>query len=90
MRSLVARGFAVRVCANDFLLLYVARERTSLGLFILASLQRNSAFGVERGLKYFVTRAFGSGCLLLGMGSRYGGSGSIQLQEIEEFCMLGW
>lgn len=84
----IRRGLFIRVEANDFLLFYLSFERQSLGLYVLASFQRDSAFSTEAGLKYFIMGAVGTGMILLGLVLLYSATGSFVFREVE-MCGLG-
>lgn len=63
---------AVCLCfADDFLLIYLAIELQSFGLYVFATFNRNSEFSTESGLKYFVFGAIISCFLLLGFAFIY-------------------
>jgi NADH-quinone oxidoreductase subunit N len=63
-------------------------ELQTLSLFILVALKRNSAYGAEAGLKYFVLGALSSGLFLFGCALLYGLIGEISLQAGERICAL--
>lgn len=52
--------------ATDLLTIYISIELQSLIFYIFASLNRNSEFSTEAGLKYFILGAFASAFLLVG------------------------
>lgn len=57
-------------------------ELQTLTLFILVALKRDSAFGTEAGLKYFVLGAVSSGLFLFGCTLLYGLTGETSIQAI--------
>ena len=86
-------GMMVMVSAGDLMVLYMGLELQSLALYVLASLQRDSARSTEAGLKYFVLGALSSGLLLYGASLVYGYAGTTLfsgiLQAIGDKSELG-
>ena len=72
----------IMISSCDLLLFYLTMEMQALCFYILASLNRNSSFSVEAGLKYFVSGSFISGFYLLGCSLIYGCLGTINLNNI--------
>ncbi len=62
--------------ANHFVLLFVALETLTVGLYILVSYYRGSALTLEAGLKYLVMGALSSSLLLFGIALLYGAAGN--------------
>ena len=62
--------------ANHFVLLFVALETVTIGLYILVSYFRTSALTLEAGLKYLVMGALSSSLLLFGIVLLYGVAGN--------------
>jgi NADH-quinone oxidoreductase subunit N len=62
--------------ANHFVLLFVALETLTIGLYILVSYFRNNALTLEAGLKYLVMGALSSSLLLFGIVLLYGVAGN--------------
>ena len=69
-------GMMVMVSAGDLMALYMGLELQSLALYVVATLQRDSAKSTEAGLKYFVLGALSSGLLLYGASLVYGFAGT--------------
>jgi NADH-quinone oxidoreductase subunit N len=69
-------GAMLMVSANDMMALYVSLELSSLPLYVLAAIKRDSLKSTESGLKYFVLGALASGMLLYGISLVYGFSGT--------------
>ena len=69
-------GMMVMVSAGDLMALYMGLELQSLALYVVASIQRDSAKSTEAGLKYFVLGALSSGLLLYGASLVYGFAGT--------------
>jgi len=62
--------------SNHFLMLFVALETLTIGLYILVSYFRTSTASLEAGLKYLVLGALSSGLLLFGIVLLYGVAGN--------------
>ena len=77
-------GMFVMVSSNNLLGLYLGIEMQSLSLYVLASLNRDSAKSTEAGVKYFVLGALSSGLLLYGCSLVYGFTGSTNYYTIAE------
>ena len=77
-------GMMVMISSNDLILFYIGLELQSLGLYVLASFNRDNALSSESGLKYFVLSALSSGLLLYGCSLIYGFSGSTNFNLIAE------
>jgi len=77
-------GMFVMVSSNNLLGLYLGIEMQSLSLYVLASLNRDSAKSTEAGVKYFVLGALSSGLLLYGCSLVYGFTGSTNYYIIAE------
>ncbi len=75
-------GMMMMCSANELISLYLGVELQSLALYVLASIQRDSARSAEAGLKYFVLGALSSGMLLYGMSLVYGFTGSVTFPTI--------
>ncbi|HYP18267.1 MAG TPA: NADH-quinone oxidoreductase subunit N [Opitutus sp.] len=74
---LVATGAMMLLAqANHFLLLFVALETLTIGLYILVSYYRANPLTLEAGLKYLVMGALSSSLLLFGIVLLYGVGGS--------------
>ena len=62
--------------SNHFVLLFVALETLTIGLYILVSYFRTSGASLEAGLKYLIMGALSSGLLLFGIVLLYGVAGN--------------
>lgn len=62
--------------ANHFVLLFVALETLTIGLYILVSYYRSNALTLEAGLKYLVMGGLSSAILLFGIVLLYGVAGN--------------
>nr|YP_010619973.1 NADH dehydrogenase subunit 2 [Xiphosiphonia pinnulata]WAX03986.1 NADH dehydrogenase subunit 2 [Xiphosiphonia pinnulata] len=67
--------------AFDLLSIYLLIEFLSLTFYILTSINRNSEFSTESGLKYFILGAFTSSLLLFGFVLLYNFTGLTNLQD---------
>jgi NADH-quinone oxidoreductase subunit N len=69
-------GMMLMVSAGDLILLYMGLELQSLALYVVATMNRDSARSTEAGLKYFILGALASGLLLYGASLTYGYAGT--------------
>jgi NADH-quinone oxidoreductase subunit N len=83
--AVVAMGLLLS--AYDLIALYLALELQSLGLYVLATFNRGSAYSTEAGLKYFIVGAFSSGLLLFGGTLLYGYSGITNLEDLGRLAL---
>ena len=65
--------------SNHFVMLFVALETLTIGLYILVSYYRTNPLTLEAGLKYLVMGALSSGLLLFGITLLYGAAGNPSL-----------
>ncbi|WP_309084884.1 NADH-quinone oxidoreductase subunit NuoN [Chelativorans sp.] len=75
-------GMMLMVSANDMISLYLGLELTSLALYVVAAINRDSVRATEAGLKYFVLGALSSGMLLYGVSLVYGFTGNTSFDAI--------
>ncbi|HBQ36274.1 MAG TPA: NADH-quinone oxidoreductase subunit N, partial [Rhodobacteraceae bacterium] len=75
-------GMMMMVSAGGLLAFYIGLELQSLALYVIASLNRNSAKSTESGLNYFVLGALSSGILVYGASLIYGFAGSTAFSDI--------
>lgn len=61
---------------------YLVMEMQALCFYIMASMDKESIFSAEAGLKYFISGSIISGFFLLGVSFIYGGLGAIDLSAI--------
>lgn len=66
--------------SNHFVMLFVALETITVGLYILVSYFRASALTLEAGLKYLIMGALSSALLLFGIVLLYGAAGAPNLE----------
>lgn len=75
-------GMMFMVSATNLLSLYVSLELSSLSLYVLAAIRRDSLQSGEAGIKYFILGALSSGLLLFGVSLVYGFVGSTDYDAI--------
>ncbi len=68
--------------ANTFLTMYLGLELSSLALYAMVAIDKNSSDAAEAGMKYFVLGSLASGIFLYGVSLLYGVTGSIELHEV--------
>jgi NADH-quinone oxidoreductase subunit N len=78
---LTVLGMQVMVSAYSFLTIFLGLELSSLPLYAMVALQKNSRPATEASMKYFVMGALASGLLLYGISLLYGATGSIYIQN---------
>jgi len=76
-------GALLMVATRHLVLLFIALETMSVGVYALSGWARGRADSLEAALKYFLYGAFASGFLLYGIALFYGLSGSGDLARIE-------
>ena len=75
----VTAAMMLLVESRNFVMLFVALETVTVGLYILVSYYRTSSKTLEAGLKYLIMGALSSALLLFGIVLLYGVSGSAGL-----------
>ncbi len=75
-------GMMLMAIANDLLLIFIALEILSLGVYILTAIRRDSKEGAEAAFKYFVLGGFSSAFFLYGIAFTYGIAGTTRLDRI--------
>jgi NADH-quinone oxidoreductase subunit N len=84
---LSAAGMLLLVSSRNLVLIFVALETMSVGVYALAGWARERVSSLEASLKYFFYGAFASAFFLYGIAFFYGASGSADLAEIETALM---
>ena len=77
-------GMMLMASATDLLVVFVALEILSLGVYVLTAIRRSSLAGAEGGFKYFLLGAFSSAFFLYGVALTYVLSGSTRLDQIAQ------
>jgi len=75
-------GMMLMGSTNDLLVVFIALEIMSLGVYVLTAIKRSSEEGAEAGFKYFVLGGFSSAFFLYGIALAYAATGSTKLGEI--------
>ena len=86
---LCAAGMMLMGLATDLIILFLALEIFSLGLYILTGIYRKSARSAEASMKYFLLGAFASTFFVYGAALIYGATGSTQYNAISEMVGSG-
>ncbi len=79
---LISAGMMMMGAATDLIVVFLALETFSLGLYILAGLRRSDAMSSEAAMKYFLLGAFASGFFVYGAALVYGATGATQFEQI--------
>jgi NADH-quinone oxidoreductase subunit N len=82
-------GIMVMISANNLLVIYLGLELQALSMYALVALRRDDARSSEAAMKYFVLGALASGFLLYGMSMLYGGSGTLDINELARRVAAG-
>jgi NADH-quinone oxidoreductase subunit N len=82
-------GIMLMISANNLLVIYLGLELQALSLYALVALRRDDARASEAAMKYFVLGALASGFLLYGMSMLYGGSGTLDINELARRVATG-
>jgi NADH-quinone oxidoreductase subunit N len=75
-------GMMLMATATDLLVIFLALEVMSIGVYILTGIRRDSALSTEAAFKYFLLGAFSSAFFLYGIAFTYGLTGSTRLDRI--------
>ena len=75
-------GMMLMGAAKDLLVIFIALEIMSLGVYVLTGIKRSSEDGAEAAFKYFVLGAFSSAIFLYGIALTYATTGSTKLDVL--------
>lgn len=75
-------GMNCMAAGADLVLVFIGLEVMSIAVYILAGFHREKRTSIEAALKYFLTGAFASGFLLMGIAFLYGATGTTDLHEL--------
>ena len=84
--ALAASGGAMLMTqANDLVVIFLALEILSIGLYVLVAFDRHRAASSEAALKYFLLGGFASAIFIYGAALIYGATGSTNLTSVSYF-----
>jgi NADH-quinone oxidoreductase subunit N len=75
-------GMMLMGATNDLLIIFLALEIMSLGVYVMTGIKRTSEAGAEAAFKYFVLGAFSSAFFLYGIAMTYAVAGTTKLNEL--------
>ncbi len=75
-------GMMMMAAATDLLVIFLALEILSLGVYVLTGIRRSSAAGAEAAFKYFLLGSFSSAFFLYGIAFTYVVTGSTRLDAV--------
>jgi NADH-quinone oxidoreductase subunit N len=75
-------GMMLMAIANDLLVIFIALEILSLGVYVLTAIRRDSEPGAEAAFKYFLLGGFSSAFFLYGIAFTFGITGTTRLERI--------
>jgi NADH-quinone oxidoreductase subunit N len=79
---LAAIGMLFMASGADLIVIFLGLELMSLAIYVLAGIDRRSAFSAEAAVKYFLLGAFASGFFLYGIALLYGATGTTNLTQM--------
>lgn len=82
-------GMMLMGSTRDLLVIFIALEILSLGVYVLTGIRRTSEAGAEAAFKYFVLGAFSSAFFLYGIALAYAVAGTTKLDELGMFVAGG-
>jgi NADH-quinone oxidoreductase subunit N len=75
-------GMMLMGSTKDLLVIFLALEIMSLGVYVLTAIKRSSEDSAEAGFKYFVLGSFSSAFFLYGIAFAYATTGTTKLDEL--------
>lgn len=75
-------GMMLMAAATDLLVIFLALEVFSLGVYVLTGIRRQSAEGAEAAFKYFLLGGFSSAFFLYGIAFTFAVTGSTRLEVV--------
>jgi NADH-quinone oxidoreductase subunit N len=75
-------GMMLMGSTRDLLIVFLALEIMSLGVYVLTAIKRSSDIGAEAGFKYFVLGGFSSAFFLYGIALVYASAGTTNLADL--------
>jgi len=82
--TFASAGSMMLVAANELIMLFVALETMSLGVYAMTGFRRTSARSTEAAVKYFLLGSFAAAILLYGSALLYGITGHTDLAGIRD------
>lgn len=79
---LAAIGMLFMASGADLIVIFLGLELMSMAIYVLAGIDRRSAFSAEAAVKYFLLGAFASGFFLYGVALLYGSTGTTNLTQM--------
>ncbi|HUP00013.1 MAG TPA: NADH-quinone oxidoreductase subunit N [Gemmatimonadota bacterium] len=86
---LSAAGMLLLAQSTNLVMIFVALELMSLGVYVLTGFHRRRLRSVEGALKYFILGAFSTGFLVYGIAFVYGASGTMDLARLPAALGVG-
>jgi NADH-quinone oxidoreductase subunit N len=87
--SFTALGMMLLASSGDLIMLFVALEVMSVGLYVLCGINRGEWRAVEGAFKYLILGAFSSAIMVYGIAYIYGATGTTRLTVIAEWFAAG-
>lgn len=78
----VAAGMMLMASAADLIVMFLALETFSIGLYVMVGFRQHSLYSQEAALKYFLLGSFSSAFFLLGIAMVYGATGTTNLYGV--------
>jgi NADH-quinone oxidoreductase subunit N len=75
-------GMMMMASTRDLLIIFIALEIMSIGVYVMTGIKRSSQAGAEAAFKYFVLGAFSSAFFLYGIAFAYAVAGTTRLDEL--------
>jgi NADH-quinone oxidoreductase subunit N len=75
-------GMMMMATANDLLVVFIALEVLSIGVYVLTGIRRDDHRAIEGAFKYFLLGAFSSAFFLYGIAFTYGLAGTTRLDRV--------
>ncbi len=84
----VVFGMMLMGSANDLMLMFIALEVMSIGLYVLCGINRGELSSAESAIKYFIMGAFASAFLLMGIAFVYGSVATTRLSAVAQWFAI--
>ena len=82
-------GMMLMAVTSELMMLFIAIEVMSIGLYVLCGVNRSNEASVESAFKYFILGAFSSAILLYGIALIWGATGTTQLSGVAAWLGAG-